>query len=89
MLICAHMVDVIIIAIHNLVDLFSLFKLVCVFSLCRFIENPLPHTTVLNLFTQHGWLLATAFQSNSIPFGSSSPAPSDTLVFTHPIHKES
>ena len=49
-----------------------------------FVENPLPHTIVLNLFTMHGWSLATAFQSNGFPPGSSSVSPSDTLIFTHP-----
>ena len=49
-----------------------------------FTDNYIPHATLLNIFTQHGWSLATAFQSNSIPPGSSSGVPSDTLVFTHP-----
>ena len=53
----------------------------------RYADTPLPHSTILNLFTQHGWSLATAFQSNATPPGSTSTLPSDTLVFTHPnIH---
>ena len=49
-----------------------------------FIDNPVPHANILNLFTQHGWTLATAFQSNGLPPGASSLVQSDTLVFTHP-----
>ena len=49
-----------------------------------FTDNYIPHANLLNIFTQYGWSLATAFQSNSVPPGSSSSAPSDTLVFTHP-----
>ena len=52
----------------------------------RFTDQALPHASVLNLFTQHGWSLATAFQSNSIPPNSTSIAPSDTLIFTHPFN---
>ena len=52
----------------------------------RFSDQALPHASILNMFTQHGWSLATAFQSNSIPPSSTSIAPSDTLIFTHPFN---
>ena len=66
--------------------LFPSFFLEMIFRLpsCRFVEYPLQHTAILNLFTMHGWSLATAFQSNGFPPGSSTGAPSDTLIFTHP-----
>jgi hypothetical protein len=51
-----------------------------------FSDQALPHASILNLFTQHGWSLATAFQSNSIPPNSTSTAPADTLIFTHPFN---
>ncbi|XP_064396957.1 src kinase-associated phosphoprotein 2-A-like [Halichondria panicea] len=42
------------------------------------------HTVILNLFTQHGWSLATAFQCNTVPTGGNAITASDTLIFTHP-----
>lgn len=51
-------------------------------------DNPVCHTAVLNLFTQHGWSLATAFQCNTFLPGASTSSvyPSDTLIFTHPYN---
>lgn len=54
-----------------------------------FTDQSLPHASILNLFTQHGWSLATAFQSNSIPPSSNSTVASDTLIFTHSFSKPS
>ena len=48
-----------------------------------YIENPLPHTTVLNCFSKHGWTLSNAYQSNATPPGVSVMVPADCLVFTH------
>ena len=39
------------------------------------IDTPQTHTTVLNLFTQHGWTLNTAFQCNAMLPGSSNFTP--------------
>ena len=50
----------------------------------RFMDTPHSHVSVLNLFTQHGWSLVTAYQSNMPLPGNTSISPADTLIFSHP-----
>lgn len=49
-----------------------------------FAEICASHTTLLNLFVQHGWTLASSFSCNSIPSNSTVAGHSDMMVMTAP-----
>lgn len=53
-----------------------------------FAELSTSHTTVLNLFTQHGWNLVNAFSCNSIPSNSTQASYSDMLIMSSPNNFE-
>ncbi|XP_003385248.1 PREDICTED: uncharacterized protein LOC100637413 [Amphimedon queenslandica] len=52
-----------------------------------FAELSTTHTTILNLFNQHGWSLMTAFACSSVPSNSTTAAHSDMMILTKPNYK--